>query len=554
MIQTALRVLAALCVFCGTFAVRAEAPMIHGFMDSSEEWDDDGTEAYAHYGFYAFRADGSTGGFTPISPIGPDNSWATEGAIYADGKYYCYAVTGTWSLYHLTFRVIDAESWKTTFSKSYTYKNSDKYSEESQRAYLVPADLTYDAIGAEFYAAARRGFGESDSYLCRVDRNTGELTRLVEIPLMVSLTADSHGTLYGLGMEGTLYTIDPAKGATEVAHTGLWPFRNRPFSATTDFSDNKIYWSFYGFTSENDWRYNVNAIKGVVTVDPATAATEMIWAYPRNEVFTSVNVLNAHPMAPAATGDLRFTSDSFASPDGTVTCTVPETTVNGTPMTGSVTVRTYVDSKLINTATAAPGVVTSAKVSGMTDGEHTAAVEMQYGEHTSLRTYASSYFGFDAPAAVSNLKLSADNSGTVATLTWDAPATTIHGNPVPTADIRYKVVRYPGEVIVKRSLSATSMTETITDDFASVRYVVTPYHVSDPAQPGPAAASNSVTLGKDLQLPYSETFDSPSSWNRFTAIDTTGDAYDDGKAQWNYDDAYYCAFYYGPDEHPADDW
>ncbi|MDE7388994.1 MAG: hypothetical protein K2M97_07080, partial [Muribaculaceae bacterium] len=44
------------------------------------------------------------------------------------------------------------------------------------------------------------------------------------------------------------------------------------------------------------------------------------------------------------------------------------------------------------------------------------------------------------------------------------------------------------------------------------------------------------------------------SWNRFTYIDPNGDAYAEWNAQWNYDDAYYCAFYYGPDEHPADDW
>lgn len=545
--------LAAVWAGFGSAASAEAVPMIHGFMDYSDEWLDDGSEAYAHYGFYAFHADGSDGGFSSTSPSGPDNNWATEGAVFADGKYYCYAVNGTWSKYSLVYRVIDAESWATTVSNSFTYTSSDRDSEESQRAYLVPTDLTYDAVHDVIYASVRRGFGDMDTYLCEVNRATGELKRVVEIPQMASLTSDSKGVIYGFGIDGTLYTIDPAKGATEVAHTGLWPSRTRQFSATTDYLTDKMYWSFYGFTSEDDWRYNRNGVKGMVEVNPATAECELLWSYPRGEVFTSVNVLNAHPLAPAEVADLSFEPESFASASGVIKCTVPTITVNGTKLSGSVTVRSYVDSKQVHTATLAPGATYSARAEGLADGEHTAAVEMEWNGHTGIRSYVAAYMGFDVPAAVSNLKLTADAGRTVATVSWDAPTVTEHGCPFPTEALRYRVVRYPGEVTVKRSLSEPTFSETITDEYSSVRYVVTPYHVDYPGEYGQSRTSNQEMLGTDLPLPYSEAFGSSASWYGFTCIDGNDDSFDN-KLCWCYDDLYYCAFYYGLQDNPADDW
>lgn len=534
----------------------AEAPVIYGFMDYSDSWLDDGSESYSHYGFYSYRADGSDGKeFTPVSPIGPDNNWATEGAAYVDGKYYCYSLVGNWMSYGLTFRAMDAESWACDFSKTYTYVNSNKTNEESQKAYLVPSDMTYDPVNDVIYAAARRYQSQEDSWLCSVDRATGLMTRIVEIPAMASLTSDSNGKLLGIGIDGNLYKVD-AGGATVVAHTGYWPSESMPMSATTDYADNSIYWSFFGFASERDRKWNENGVSAVIKVNPATAESEIINYYPRDERFTSVNVLNAHPKAPADIRDLTFAPDAFASTTALVKFTVPTVTAASEKMTGSLTVRVFVDGQQTKTGTVAPGSAYSQEVKNLTEGTHTVAVELQYGEFTGLRARATTKIGFDVPAAAKDVKLTSDDSRTVATLTWTAPTLSAGGELYPADMIRYKVVRYPGEVVVKRSLKETTITEDITGEFASTYYTVTPYHADYPSEFGKTTRSNSMMLGSAMSLPYSENFDTPSSMNGFTIVDVDGDGDPEVWASpcWKYDEQYYCAFYYGRRDVKANDW
>jgi len=534
----------------------AEVPNICGFMSKSDEWRDDGLAAYSHFGFYRFKADGSSSpAFSPLSPISPDNEWATNGGTYADDNYYCFAASGSWMRYTLTYRVISTRTWSVTRQVSFAYDNSDKESEESQKAYLVPSDMAYDPVSKTVYAAARRFNSQNDSYLCTLDTETGILTRVGTIPPMAALTAQPDGTLYGIGIDGMLYKIGADATCTEVGHTGYFPSTDINQSATTDYADGSIYWSLFGFASLNDRNYNINGINAMMKVNPATGAATVTWDYPRDEVFSSISILTAAPGSPADIADITFMPESFASSTGVVRFTAPTLTNTGKPLTGTLDVTIKLDDATTPTATATvePGAQFEYKLEGIADGSHTVFVEVGTDGNFSSRAAATNYFGFDAPAKISDLKISAE--GNVATVSWTAPSTGINGAPYPQENIRYTVTRHPDGKLLYRSLKTNTFTDNVEIPYTRVSYTITPYHTEYPDQPGTASTTERKMLGVDMELPYSNNINSQNDFNYFITIDADGNGSDDWNAPcWKYDEEYYCAFYYGSRGVTADDW
>lgn len=536
-----------------------EAPLLQGFMVASDEWRDLADQAYSQYGFYEFRADGSEP-FRPISPISQDILWATHGGTYANGRYYGYDVNGSWMRYTLSFHVVDGTSWSEIHSNTFTYVNSDKDSEESQRAYLVPSDMAYDPIGDQLYASVRRFNNSQMPMLCSVDSVTGVLTRLGSIPNLCGLTCDAEGNLFGIAIEdGGLYSIAKDGTSKLIGLTGYYPSRDSELmqSAACDFATNRIYFSMQGFTESIDRDYNRNGIYVLLEIDPATGASKIVWNYPRQQRFASLNILNAHPFAPADITDFRFVPATEESTDALITFTVPEVTSSGKPISGKVTISYNIDGTAYEPVQCAPGSTFRKEIPGLEDGNHTATVVASVGGHNGNPVHATTFFGVDVPSRVESLLLEGKNGDpTVAQLTWTAPQTGVSGSPLAADKIRYRVVRYPGEVTVARSLKETTFSEPIESNFGAVYYTVAAYHSDNPAALGRVVRSNTVMLGVDIVPPYSETFDTSTSFRTFTTIDVDGDGDPDKWESpcWKYDTEYNCAFYYGTGTAYANDW
>lgn len=539
----------------GAMAANAAAPRIHAYMAESDEWLDAGSEAVALSGFYTFAADGSEG-ISAVSPVGPSNDWAEDAGVYADGKYYCFTADGTWYKYSLVYRVINADTWAVEKTSSHTYTYGDKNSDESQMAYMVPSDMAYDPVNDVIYAAARKYASQLDSYLCTLDRTTGLFTRIAEIPAMAALTADSTGKLYGIGIDGNLYTIAADGTYTTVGHTGFWPSEGMKMSATTDYTDNIIYWSMFGFASERDRQWNENGVFASLRVDPATAETKLLWNYPRSQRFTAVNILNAHPLAPADIADFTFGPQTFESTTALFEFTVPALTSSSRPIEGNVTVELYIDGSLVSSESVIPGSKYSKAISGLAPGTHTGAAQIISNGHMGNKVTASAFFGADAPAPVSNLTLTADATRTQAHVSWTAPTLGANGSPINSEKLRYKVVMQPGALTIETTLKATEFDYVISHEYADTYFEVTPYHVDYPANPGKTRRTNVVAMGEAKSLPFSENFDTAASINLFTLLDVDGDGSANEWASpcWKYDEQYYCAFYYGRRDYNANDW
>lgn len=258
-----------------------------GFMTTNQEWLNS-SDPTAAYGFYGFDTTGE-GGFKAFSPTGPDNNWANCGAAYAGYKFYCYDLYGSWTNYTLTYRVIDATTWNVTDTQSFNFLYSQSSSEESLNARNVPCGLAYDPVDDVIWAVTHAYSNTESVKLCKVDTETGRLIVVADnLPAIRNAACDANGNLYGVGLDCNLYQIGKDGNCTVIGPTGYWPTRDSEIKtgATIDFRSGKMYWSFFGFKSEEDRNWNRNGLTGLLEIDLTTAQTEMLYEYPASQRFS----------------------------------------------------------------------------------------------------------------------------------------------------------------------------------------------------------------------------------------------------------------------------
>lgn len=522
-----------------------------GFMETNSEWLDS-SDPTAAYGFYGFSPTGE-GGFKPLSPTGPDNTWANCGGTYANGKFYCYNVYGSWTNYTLTYRVIDASTWNIVDSKSFNFKYSDSTSEESVNARNIPTGIAYDPISDTIWAVTHAYSNTESVKLCRVDTETGRLIVVAELPAIRIAACDVNGNLYGIGLDSKLYTIGKDGNCTEIGSTGFYPSTDSELKtgATIDFRTGKMYWSCYGFSSEEDRNWNRNSVNCLLEINVTTAESTVLFNYPSGQRFSSLSIANAHPLAPDNITDLIFTPNVSDRTKGTLSFSVPEVTFSQKPLSAQVNMTITLDGTVIEERTAAPGEKISKALENLSDGTHNLSVKLNANGHDGFAASTSFYVGAYVPDKVTDLTLSYDKDTDSAVLTWSTPADA-HGGIVDTSKLRYRIERSDG-VLVARSAKGNSFTEKATFPWDTYYYTITPYAGNET---GPSSRSNSITFGAPRELPFEETFDTSSSINVFTRIDANGDGNgsDWDTPEWLYDEQYACAFYYGKRDQPADDW
>lgn len=523
-----------------------------GFMETNSEWLDS-ADPTAAYGFYGFSPTGE-GGFKALSPTGPNNAWANSGGTYANGKFYCYDVYGSWTQYTLTYRAIDATTWNVVDTKTFTYRYADKESEESQNALNIPTGIAYDPVSETIWAVTHAYSNTESCKLCRVDTETGRLIVVADLPAIRIAACDAQGTLYGIGLDSKLYTIAKNGTCTEIGSTGYWPSTDSELKtgATIDFRTGKMYWSCYGFASEEDRNWNVNAVNALLEINTATAETKVLFGYNAGQRFSSLSVANAHPTAPDNITDLIYTPDASGEAKGVLSFTVPSVTFGQSPITGSIAMVVTLDGKTFEERSATPGEKYSRTLEGLADGTHNVTVKLTANGHDGFVASTSFYVGAYVPDKVTDLTLAYDKDTDSAILTWSTPADA-NGGLVNTANLRYKIERMPEGTVVARSAKGNTFSEKATFPWDSYYYRITPY---SGAETGPSSRSNTVIFGAPRELPFEESFDTASSLNTFTRIDANGDGTGESwdTPEWIYDEQYGCAFYYGKRDHVADDW
>jgi len=521
-------------------------------MNSAASWED-GNNPVPHYGFYSFAPDGSTG-FTAVSPTGSDYSWALStngggGGIYDDGYFYCYAVYGVYYSYTVQFTKLDSHTWQQVASSSTSGNRTTDI--------LVPDDLTSNPIDGKIYAVCRPKFGNSDySVLATVNREDGTLTDIAHTRYFLTISCDAAGQLYGIGSDAVLYKLATDGSVEAVGSTGL-AFFPMEQTATIDFRSGKMYLSHYGYVLENG-KINYNSsVRGLYSIDTSTGKATLEHVYGDYQHLSALSIMNCHPSAPDNITDLKFEPKTPGSLTAVATFTVPKLTYNQQPLSGPVTATFYIDNAEAGSISTSAGQSVTHEFTNinLTEGNHTLAVVLNANNHDGVQAFASSFFGIDTPDHVNNLTLTASDDVMKATVSWEPPTGTLNGGSYDPEDVRYTVVRFPGNVTVYRSLKETSFTEDIDYEYALTSYVVTPY-IDGTSKRGNSVQSNKVFLGGPWQMPYAEPFNSSEAFDSFTVIDANGDGGDWGWEDpvWKFDNVYYCAFFYDGNNYAADDW
>lgn len=522
-----------------TAAAQNEAPTLYGYLYYSDAWTDSGAPV-PDYAFYSIPADGSTSALTRQGTASGTFQELSNSGVYAKGKYYGVDIVGGYLNYTTTWRVYDPETWKLERSVEVGKKLEE----------TVSADLTYDPIEDKIYAVTRPFGNTEKGWLATVDPETGQFTRLCETHYLCAVAADATGQLWGIDAKGNLCKTQKDGSYQVIGATGFVP-NDLPQSGTIDFRTGKFYWAFKGFTAADTWKED--SYSYIFEVDLATGKATPIVTFTRQEQLTALAIINAHPSAPDQLSDLTFAPSAPGSMKGRVAFTVPSRTYGGTPLTGTVQISISVDGKEPIAATAQAGSQFEAEVDADA-GNHTVIVILEQGGYESVKNKATAYFGYDAPAPVTGLTLSVDESRATATLTWTPPTKGENGGFIDTDNLTYDIVRLPSGAVAASGLSPrATFVETVPDEMENIRYSVT---VNCGGQKSKAAYSNYATVGTPCHIPYIETFDTQHSFDAYTVIDANADCTGDDfyQPRWKFDTQYYCAFYYTNIYGAADDW
>ena len=343
----------------------------------------------------------------------------------------------------------------------------------------------------------------------------------------IAIAADPSGQLYGissdLDIQGTsvkvnsssLHKIDRLTGETTlVGETGQLPLITG--SATIDARSGRMFWTV-GPDASQSYLCEVDLTTGKAT-------KLMDFAAGRQVVGLYVPTPPAEDDAPAAVTDAEAIFDE-GSLNGYVSFTAPASLYDGTAASGEISYTILCNGSEAASGTTSFGAATKAEVTVAERGKYTFTISVANDKGSSPKVTVDKFVGFGTPTAPEGV--TAENTDGTITVAWKPVSESADGGYIDAAAVTYTVTRIPGDVVIARNISATSVTDT-PDAAAGMQaysYTVTADNHSCLSA---ASESNKVVCGNPV-LPWSEDFASAESIGFFTVVDANGD----GKT-WEY--------------------
>lgn len=475
-----------------------------------------GSQIYAEsgvkWGLYSFPAQANT----ELTPVWLDGDlMATGGAVYANGKYYIisfmdlgflkYGMLLTCDIDKQEYEQVEIEDWNNSY---------------------ITTDMTFDPSSGNIYACSMNEDGSASFNLSTMDVASGKQTPIAPVIQLCALAASADGTLYGISQsDGTLYTIDKTDASlTKVGSTGVQPSPNQQ-SATIDPATGILYWAAY--TNEGSELY---------TVDTKTGHATLVSEIPDKAEFVGLFIKDSatSQASPATPTGLNVVFDK-ASLSGTATFTMPETDVNGQPLSGNLTWQVSCNGTVQSSGEAMAGDQISTPVSVNRNGMYDFAVTASQNGKSSTAVKSQLFVGMDTPvldAADINVEVTkspADPDSFTVTVSW--PSTAVsgqHGGYVDSEKTAFRIVRQPGDILVNEaSRDNTFKEEFHPDEVTAWTYEITP---DVEGQTGATRETPYFHVGEFKQVPYLETFPDTADFTLFTVVDANAD-----RASWEYD-------------------
>lgn len=448
-----------------------QVPVVYGTVIANMQGDT------TQYGLYSI----STAKNSKLTKIteAPSGIIANGGGIYLDGVYR-FVNYNIWTE-ATTYYEYDTKTWKQLKKEILPDKTN------------VGIDEAYDPTTGNTYGCFTDANG-SDYVFGYVDHDSHQRTFISKPSVLYFAVAVSpEGIVYAIGSDGVLYKIDKTSGKeTKIGSTGILPKYYQ--SAVFDMQSGKMYWA----------ACNTNGASGLYEVNTETGKATLINGFSSKEQLTGIYIPfdRAKADAPAEVDSL---STTFVGPSlsGTVSFTMPTTTYSGNELSGDLSYKLLLNGSEYATASAQPGEKVTVNLTGA-DGSNTISVCAL--NHTGNGPIKKVYkwLGYDAPRMTKPL-LEYDGDKTL-TLSWERPTEALHNGYLDTANIRYNVIRYPGEITVATNFANNKLSQKLSPkQYTKYYYKVSA--ISHNLNSG-ESTSNAIGFGQAYDIPFSEDFSS----------------------------------------------
>lgn len=394
-------------------------------------------------------------------------------------------------------------------------------------------DMTYDYTTNTMYALVEDGEGEigedgsqngklTKTSLNIVDLKTGGFVKVGDAgkltaingygrttdEILVSLAADSKGNLYAMGDYRQFYNINKRTGAASII--GTQKNREGRFSVAVD----NVFQSMSFDSSDHLWWSRQHPDLAYLTkLDPTNAEWNTIGHLQNDGQITGLHFVKPFDKSfPSGVTDLLARRALHSASPVNVSWTNPATNFDGEAASPDkiYVYRLGTDEPLA----ILDGTATSFSDDSPVNGVNVYEVQAVKGSAFSRPALASALAGYDTLESVRNVKATID--GNVATVTWDAPTSTVNGGYADYDHIVYGVYRIAGysTIISADTTTELAFNDTIKDGGTYYYAVIAFNH----EVPGVAAYSNDVTYATTFSLPYYTGFEDDEDGTLWTMV------------------------------------
>lgn len=391
-------------------------------------------------------------------------------------------------------------------------------------------------------------YGSMMFHLYSINLQTGEQTDLTPSSNFLfkedfrALAFSDDGVLYGVnkGAKFGIWNLETNEFTT-ISDLGL-PEAGYAYSCAGCFDpDTGNFLYIHSFSPD----YGTTISTSLYSINPTTGEKTLLADFP-NYSITSMFVAPS-PVADEAPGQATGLTPSFpnGSLTGTLSFMMPSTLNNGNAATGSASWTVYENTDVLATGTAAYGATVNAPLTFTQAGKHSLSVTASNAAGEGKKTRLNTWIGPDVPAAPASVNVEYVEEENRFNVSWTAVTDGANGGYVNPADIRYKVVRKPGDVTVAEATEATSLSDVYAPEgIESVVYSVKAVNGTLES----AATESAPTITGTMALPYDMALTSTD--NRLTGW-TVIDSNNDGST-WS--SSYNGIEYRYNSSNPGDDW
>ena len=187
----------------------------------------------------------------------------------------------------------------------------------------------------------------------------------------------------------------------------------------------------------------------------------------------------------------------------------PSKDMKGAALTENLTtvvVKNTTDDKVVKTfENVAPGTKLSVQDTPANTGTNEYAIVATNKHGLGKTLLVTAYVGYDTPAAVTDIKLSATDEGKVE-LSWAAPTAGTNGGSIDQASLKYNLGKLDGSSLRSTVVTTNSYSEQLTmktGEQKLIWYLITPETATGK---GETASTDTMFVGKPYTLPYKESF------------------------------------------------